>query len=65
MQTIGLWKFCIKLGQASEFFMLSFLKTLFLINESMPAEPTLVAHNSLAKKVCVSPTAVGNPYLVR
>lgn len=29
MQSIGQWKFCINLGQAFQFFMLSFLRTLF------------------------------------
>lgn len=29
MWTIGLWEFSIKLGQASKFLMLSFLRTLF------------------------------------
>lgn len=30
----------------------------------MPVEPALVAHNSLAKKECVSLAVIGNPYLV-
>lgn len=64
MWTIRLWEFSIKLGQASKFLMLSFLRIPFLINKSVPVGPTLVAQNSLAKKTCISLTVAGNPYLV-